>query len=136
VLQDTETNLSIIVLIESFSLFAMITSFIPTAISLVDFIKDGVQNSLNSKVKNELFYLVLTFAPSFIFTMIYPNLFLSLLDFAGGFVDVLLFGIVPAMVVLIGRRTVIGQHYQVFGGKVTPILIILISLAMLVIKWL
>lgn len=133
-LQGTISLVSIIVLIKSFSLFAMLTSFIPNALSLVDFIKDGMRFSFRNQAKNELFYLALVFVPSFIFTMIYPHLFLTMLDFAGGFIDVLLFGILPATVVLVGRRVAIGKHYQVFGGVMTPALVILASLAILVIK--
>jgi tyrosine-specific transport protein len=141
-LEATMPIISIVLLVKSFSLFAMLTSFIPTSISLLDFIKDGMQNSMNTKIKHkiqfninhDLFYLALIFIPSAIFTMVYPNLFLNMLDFAGGFIDVLLFGIMPAMLVLIGRKTIKGQHYQVFGGQITPIIILLASLFILSIK--
>ncbi len=126
--------ISIIFLVKSFSLFALLTSFIPTAISLVDFIKDSAKNSLHKKISNDMFYIAIIFIPSFIFTLIYPNLFLNMLDFAGGFVDVLLFGLMPATVVLLGRKTIASAPYKVIGGKVTPILILLFSFMILLIK--
>jgi tyrosine-specific transport protein len=134
-LQNTATIVSIAIIVKSFSLFAMLTSCIPNALSLVDFIKDGIKISFHSKIKTDLFYLALIFIPSFLFTMSYPYLFLNMLDFAGGFVDVLLFGILPALVILVGRRRVaVGQHYQVFGGIMTPVIIIMASVTILMMK--
>jgi tyrosine-specific transport protein len=134
ILQSTMPIVSIVILIKSFSLLAMLTSFIPNAISLVDFIKDGMHRSLTQGMKSNIFCIFLIFIPSIFFTMTYPNLFLKMLDFAGGFVDVLLFGILPATVILVGRKKMVSEHYQVFGGVVTPIFIILISLLILIIK--
>lgn len=131
-LQHTIAIFSIVILIKSFSLFAMLTSFIPSALSLVDFIKDGVRHSI--KIHNDLFYLGLIFIPSFIFSISYPHIFLNMLDFAGGFVDVLLFGIVPAMVILRGRKIMGKQEYQVIGGNFTPVMIIISSCIILIIK--
>jgi tyrosine-specific transport protein len=133
-LENTVSAISIILLIKSFSLFALLTSFIPNAISLVDFIKDAGKNSLNKLVKSDIFYLGVVFVPSFLFTIIYPNLFLNMLDFAGGFIDVLLFGLLPALIVLVGRKAIVAPQYQVFGGKIIPILILIFSLVILVIK--
>ncbi len=134
-LQNTLTIISIVVLVKAFSLFAMLTSFIPTVLSLVDFIKDGIRISFNKQLKNDLFYVICIFIPSFIFTMTYPHLFLNMLDFAGGFVDVLLFGILPALVVLVGRKKFLSNdHYQVFGGMITPLLVIFLSLIILMVK--
>lgn len=131
-LGNTVSVISIVLLIKSFSLFALLTSFIPNAISLVDFIKDSAKHLLT--IKSDMFYLGMVFVPSLVFTMTYPNLFLNMLDFAGGFIDVLLFGVLPAMVVLTGRKTIVASQYQVYGGKVTPILILIFSLIVLIIK--
>lgn len=133
-LGNTVSVVSIILLIKSFSLFALLTSFIPNAMSVIDFVKDSAKNSLNKIVKNDILYLGVVFVPSFVFTMTYPHLFLNMLDFAGGFIDVLLFGMLPSMVVLVGRKTIVAPQYQVYGGKVTPILILIFSLIILIIK--
>lgn len=67
--------------------------------------------------------------------LVYPKIFLSALSFAGGFIDVLLFGILPALAVLLGRRRRTAEsNYQVLGGTVTPVIIVLISLALLCLK--
>ena len=60
------------------------------------------------------------------------------LGFAGGFIDVLLFGVLPATVILVGRRIrkTSGRMsvYQVIGGSVTPALILIISVVVLLFK--
>lgn len=133
--QNALTMISIVVLVKTFSLFAMLTSFIPNVISLVDFVKDGIRFSSNIELKSDLFYVICIFIPSFIFTMTCPHLFLNLLDFAGGFVDVLLFGILPALVILMGRNKFsMNDQYQVFGGMKTPVLVIILSLVILMMK--
>ncbi len=133
-LENTVSVISIVLLIKSFSLCALLTSFIPNAMSLVDFIKDSAKNSTHKIVKNDLFYLGIIFVPSLIFTMIYPNLFLNLLEFSGGFIDVLLFGVMPALMILAGRKTFSASQYQVIGGKITPIFVLIFSLVVLAMK--
>lgn len=126
------TLISIIFLIKSFSIFALLTSFIPNVISLIDFIKDGGKNVLERFIKNDKIYLAIVLVPALIFSIISPNLFLGLLDFAGGFIDVMLFGFLPALVVLMGRKKIVRPIYQVVGGVVTPILILILSSIILI----
>lgn len=133
-LKGTSSSIAIILLIKSFSFFALFTSFIPNAMSLVDFIKDALKKSSDSLPKNHVFYIGIVFIPSFLFTVFNPNLFLNLLDFAGGFIDVILFGILPALVILIGRKASRPGAYEVFGGKITPTIILILSLIILAIK--
>lgn len=135
-LGGTASVVSVALLVRAFSLFALLTSFIPCAISLVDFVKDSAKNTLSPSARNDIIFLSVVFVPTLLFTLTYPGLFLHMLDFAGGFIDVLLFGVLPAMVVLKGRKTlaVSRQQYQVYGGSVTPILILIFSLLVLSIK--
>jgi tyrosine-specific transport protein len=126
---------TVIFFIKSFSLFAILTSFLPSAISFVDFLKDGFKVVPEYLDNDNLVYYALVFVPPLICSLIYPHLFLQALEFAGGFIDVLLFGILPAVVVLIGRyRKLIKAPYQVAGGSFTPVLVILASLFILYIK--
>lgn len=142
-LQSTSTSLSVMFFIKAFSLFAMLTSFIPNAVSFVDFLKDGFKKAhfpdAVEKVghcANDLLIYLCVFIPPLLCALIYPNLFLEALGFAGGFIDVLLFGVLPATVVLIGRniKSKIGP-YQVIGGNFTPLFILGISVVILVMKW-
>ncbi|HVE44085.1 MAG TPA: aromatic amino acid transport family protein [Gammaproteobacteria bacterium] len=133
-LENTVPLISIVLLVKSFSLFALLTSFIPNSISLVDFVKDGVRHSFNNVIENDVVCLCVVFIPSFLFTISYPHLFLNMLEFAGGFIDVLLFGVLPAMIILMGRKTMTTAKYQVSGGMVTPIFVLIFSSIVLLLK--
>lgn len=128
-------SVSVIFFIKSFSLFALLTSFLPSAVSFVDFLKDGLGKFLHQKVSNDLPIFFLVFLPPTICALIYPSIFLRALSFAGGFIDVLLFGILPALVVLIGRRLrTINTTYQVLGGILTPVIVLITCVILLYLK--
>lgn len=134
------SSLSVMFFIKSFSLFAMLTSFLASAVSFVDFLKDGFSKLHHQSTShNELLFYGLVFIPPAICTLVYPRLFLHALGFAGGFIDVLLFGVLPATVILVGRRVrkAAGQTavYQVAGGYVTPAVVFVLSVVMLILKF-
>lgn len=127
---------SVLFFIKSFSLFAMLTSFIPNAISFVDFLRDGFSKLLHHKVKSNIYIYTCVFIPPTACALMYPRIFLEALSFAGGFIDVLLYGVIPASVVLVGRRAMAPKGaYQVMGGAVTPSIVLVISLCLLLMKW-
>jgi tyrosine-specific transport protein len=114
-------------LAEYFAFFAIVTSLLSVALGLIDFLSDGLK--IKKDCKGKIFLCALTLAPPFFFSLIYPNIFLQALNYAGAFGAVILFGILPAMMVWSGRYvTKIGTFPQVAGGKSTLILIILFSL--------
>lgn len=131
-----KSSLKVMFIVKLFSLFAMLTSFLPSTLSFVDFIKDGFQKYVDKKTaKNDIFIYFLIFTPSTLCALIYPQIFLHALSFAGGFVDVLLFGALPALVVLRGRRVYSDcNSYKVAGGVITPAIILIVSLILLVAK--
>lgn len=119
--------------VKLFSFFAILTPILPITLSFVDFLRDGVAHA--RRRESNWPYYAMVFAPPLIFTLIYPNLFLEALGFAGGFIDVLLFGVTPALVVLrLRRQPKTQKHYQVRGGNLTPVLVIGLCIAILVIK--
>ncbi len=131
-----KSSAEIMFIIKSFSLFAMLTSFLPSIMSFVDFIKDGFKKYIdeNNDKHNILIYLLI-FTPTTLCALIYPQIFLHALSFAGGFVDVLLYGVLPALVVLGGRRIYASTaSYKVVGGGVTPVVILIVSVILLVFK--
>lgn len=106
--------------------FAILTSFLAQALSLSHFLADGLKVSY--KRHEELWLIVLTLLPPLLLAILYPNIFLKALNFAGGFCAVLLFGIMPVMMVWKGRyKKEIETSYRVFGGK--PLLVILFLIA-------
>jgi tyrosine-specific transport protein len=81
-----------------------------------------------------IIYGIVLLPPTFL-SLFYPHLFLKALGIAGGFADVLLFGVLPVIIVGIGRyiKGVKGT-YIAPGGKLLLILILLISFAFLLIR--
>ncbi len=122
-LEAATQSKSILRWVEIFSFFALFTSFITTAVSFVDFLRDGT-----AKKVPELLLHALVFIPPLAIALSYPALFLQALNFAGGFIDVVLFGIFPVIIVWTGRyiKAVKGP-YQVAGGKSFLIIMLLLS---------
>lgn len=134
-LQNSAPSSSVLFYVDAFSLFALLTSCLPSAITFIDFLKDGLKTSIKSQAKENVLLCGLVFIPPLIFTFYNPHMFLKALSFAGGFIDVLLFGVLPATVVLIGRYVKkISGPYQVMGGGMTPALVLGISLVVLILK--
>lgn len=107
--------------------FAILTSFLAQALSLSHFLADGLKVSY--KRHEEGWLVVLTLLPPLLLAMLYPNIFLKALNFAGGICAVLLFGILPVLMVWKGRYVrEIESPYQVFGGKILLIILFLASL--------
>lgn len=111
---------------ESFSIFALLTSFLGVSLSLSSFLKDGFNLSETSKGK---FYVVLlTFVPPLIFVFLYPRGFILALQYAGMIVAILS-GILPALMAWKGRSMEKKQVvYQAKGGHLSLLAVIFFSL--------
>jgi len=115
---------------QALAFFAILTSFLAQSLSLVHFLADGLKVKHSTR-ENKMICL-LALAPPLILSLIYPQLFFKALNFAGGVCAVILFGILPATMVWIGRYwKKIEAPYQVKGGKVLLIGIFLFSLFVL-----
>lgn len=134
-LQGGSHYLSVLLIVNAFSLFALFNSFLPNALSFVDFLKDGIHPRIQARLGGPLLVYGLVFIPPLICALSYPHLFLKALSFAGGFIDVLLFGVLPATVVLVGRYAKkISGPYQVAGGSLTPLLVLILAVVILFLK--
>lgn len=101
---------------EFFAFFAIVTSFLGIALGLFDFLSDGL------KIKKEgfgkLFLGCLIIIPTFIFAVYFERIFLLALDTSGGFGDSILNGIIPVLMVWIGRYSMgYTSEFKVWGGK-------------------
>ncbi len=82
---------------QAFALFAIVTSFLAQSLSLVDFLSDGLKIA---KEKGGRFFLILlTLVPPFVFAFLFPSIFITALNMAGGFAAVILFGVFPVCMV-------------------------------------
>lgn len=110
-----------------FAFFAIITSFLGVALSLCDFLADGI--GIRKTATGHCILFGLTFIPPLLFTWIDPRAFLSALELAGAYGVVLLLGLLPALIVWSGRyRKNLTGPYRAPGGKPALILAILASL--------
>lgn len=111
---------------EIFAFFALVTSFLGVALSLVDFLRDGFHDA--GVGLHRLLFVALAVVPPLIFALIYPTVFLLALGYAGGFATVILFGILPALMAWRGRYILKLEGTPILpGGKFSLILIILVS---------
>lgn len=112
---------------QGFAFFAILTSFLAQALSLVHFLADGFHLK-HEKQENIWVCLAALFPPLF-FALIQPQLFLKALSFGGG-IAAILFGIVPVLMAWRGRyyQKMAAHGYQLWGGKSMLILIFLFAL--------
>ncbi|WP_044881342.1 amino acid permease [Neochlamydia sp. EPS4] len=116
-----------------FAFFAIVTSFLGVALSFVDFLADGFKIPKKSGGKIALCSLALL--PPYLFSLIHPGVFLTALNYAGGFGAVIIFGILPALMVWSGRyhKNFKGPQF-IAGGKPILLLIILCSVSIIILQ--
>lgn len=125
--QDREASQAIAAIIGSswvksfaqgFAFFAILTSFLAQALSLVHFLADGLK--ISYKKGENVFLCLLALVPPLLFSSLYPQLFFKALNFAGGICAVILFGILPALMAWKGRQKRSSSYkHEMRGGKLT-----------------
>ncbi|MCY3974477.1 MAG: tyrosine transporter [Simkaniaceae bacterium] len=108
-----------------FSFFAIVTSFLGVALSLSDFLADGLK--LKKGTSHRIAILLLTFVPPLIFVFTYTKGFLVALEYAAVFVAILLIFLPAAMAWSL--RGV--PFYGTGGGRVYLLSIMLIALTVI-----
>lgn len=106
---------------EFFAFFALVTSFLGMALGLFDFLSDGlkIRNEGMGKVVLSLLIII----PTFIFAAYFERIFILALDTSGGFGDSILNGIMPVLMVWVGRYVLrFPDEHRIPGGK--PLLIV------------
>lgn len=99
-----------------FAFFALITSFLGVALGLRDFLADGLNIEKTMKGKVILALMILVFPLGI--AVMYPHIFLSALDYAGGFGCALLLGLLPILMVWSGRYYLgLKKEPQLLGGR-------------------
>lgn len=99
-----------------FAFFAVITSMLGVAFSMVDFLGDGLNMPRTGKARGLLTFL--TFLPPFALSVWDPKIFVTAIGFAGGFGEAFLNGILPIMLVWVGRyRHKLNGERQLPGNK-------------------
>jgi tyrosine-specific transport protein len=109
-------NPSVYYIGQSFAFFALITSFLGVTLGLRDFLADGLKIKKDWQGKMWLTFLTLAFP--LVIAVVYPHIFLTALDYAGGFGCALLLGLLPVLMVWKGRYDLgLNAQHQLPGGR-------------------
>ena len=110
-----------------FSFFAITTSFLGIAISLSDFLIDGLK--IKKSWEGKLGALALTFIPPMLFVFTYKRGFIIALEYAGAFVALLLL-FLPA---IMAWKLKTPKFYQTSKAKALMVFIIIVAIGIVVI---
>lgn len=109
---------------QSFAFFALITSFLGVTLVLRDFLADGL--NIQKTLVGKMGLASLIFIPPLLVSIVYPNIFLAMLEYAGGIGCTLLLGLLPIIMVWRGRYHFhFKEKEQLFGGRGVLILLAL-----------
>ncbi len=109
-----------------FAFFAIVTSMLGVSFSVVDFLGDGLKMKRHGK--DRFLLCLLTFIPPFILTALNPSIFVLAIGVAGGFGEAFLNGILPVLLVWVGRYKMnLKSTYSLFGGKTTLAILLLVG---------
>lgn len=112
-----------------FTSVCVLTSFLGVALCLIDFFADGLQ--LEKKGMSNVVILAVTFIPSLVVALFFPNIFIKALSYAGIYCLILLI-FLPAAMVWGGRyRQKIANGFSVYGGKLLLLFLMAISLGLI-----
>jgi len=89
------------VVAEYFAFFAIVTSFLGMVLGLFDFLSDGLK--IEKKGAGKLVLAAIIIAPTLFFSVFFERIFLLAIDTTGGVGDTLLNGIIPILMVWVGR---------------------------------
>ncbi len=87
-----------------FAFFAIVTSTLGVAFSMVDFLGDGF-NIVRRKGWRRILLTLLTFIPPLILATLNPGIFTTALGIAGGFGEAFLNGLLPIGILWVGKYT-------------------------------
>lgn len=112
-----------------FAFFALVTSFLGFGLALFDFLADWLKIERDKLGKLTLIFLVIV--PSLICALTIKRIFLLALDVSGGIGDAILNGLIPAMMLYVGRykKGYVGE-YRVGGGR--PLIFVIMVWALFV----
>ncbi len=99
-----------------FAFFALVTSFLGIALGLFDFLSDGLK--ISRKGLGSIALGLLVAGPTLFFAISMEKVFLTALDSSGGIGDAILNGLMPSLMLYIGRYKMnLQSDYRIPGGK-------------------
>lgn len=118
---------------DCFAFFALVTSFLGISLGLFDFLADGLK--IERTRWGSVVLGLLVAVPTLFFALTMERVFLRALDMSGGIGDSLLNGLLPALMVWVGRyRKHFISEYAPFGGKPLIVFVILYALCVFAVE--
>jgi tyrosine-specific transport protein len=104
------------ILADFFAFFALVTSFLGIALGLFDFLSDGLK--IKRKGWGNIQLGLLVAIPTLFIALSFEKVFLKALDATGGIGDAILNGMIPALMLWIGRyHKKLHSDYRIPGGR-------------------
>ena len=115
-----------------FSSVCVATSFLGVSLGLSDFLADGFK--IKKQGRGNVIIYAATFLPSLLIILFYPSIFILGISYAGIFCIILL-ALLPALMAYGGRyNKKIAHGYQVKGGKIALLILIVLISAIIVLS--
>lgn len=117
-----------------FAFLVLTTSYIALSLAFLDFVADGLKIKKEGIKKVALCLGI--FIPPMVVAMLYPDIFIIALEYAGGISCALLFGLLPPVMVWIGRYLKKYEHknIQLPGGKLVLSALMLFTFVELILQ--
>ncbi|MBN1914846.1 MAG: amino acid transporter [Parachlamydiales bacterium] len=113
-----------------FSFFSITTSFFGISLAVFDFLADGL--SMKKEGWRKLLLVLMVIIPPLIFAFIFPKSFETALEISASFGDTIIIGILPPLLVFVGRYILHKKGpYMVKGGKTLLITTVLFFIAIM-----
>lgn len=113
-----------------FTAVCLATAFLGVTLSLSDFLADGF--NIAKKGSGNVIIYAATFLPPILIVLFFPGAFVAALSYAGIFCGILLV-LLPALMAWFGRyHKKIAQGYQVPGGKLLLVALIIAAVAIII----
>ena len=117
---------------QGFTALCIMTSFLGVALSLTDFLSDGLR--VSKRGRGSVLIYSLTFIPPILVVLFYPNVFINCLNYAG-YILIFLMIIIPILMTWRGRYILqMADDYRVSGGKFSLVLGLILSIAVIIIE--
>lgn len=120
-------------LVTYFGFFALVTSLLGVALSMVDFLGDGLKMKRTGLAR--VFLCMLVFIPPALFAAYNPGVFLEAIGIAGGYGEAVLNGLLPVAMVWVGRYSFkLQRQDQLPGGKPMLVVIALVTFSIVILE--
>lgn len=130
-LAEAVSNNWVSAIAQYFSFFALVTSMLGVALSMVDFVGDGTRLP-RERGWGRWTLVALVFLPPLLFAWSSPGLFFAALRYAGGFGEAILNGLFPVLMVWVGRyKYKLTSAYQLPGGRLTLSILLLVAVGII-----